>query len=591
MGQGAQMQFSNDNSTWSTAEAYANTKSWSLPSGDGQKTVYVKFSDVAGNWSETVSDQITLDTTRPTTPVVTDDGATTTSLDQLHARWSSSDVGSGIGIYQYRITQDSTTGAVIIDWTSVGTATEVTKTGLTLTIDKSYYFSVRAQDNASWYSEGGYSDGIEVVTADDTTPPQVSLTSPSAGTILSGAVNINATATDDVEVARVDFYIDETLVLSNTTLPYAYTWDTTASSNGSHTIKAIAYDTSSNENNHQIDVTVNNQGSAAKLPIVWAFATTSTGSNDAFKSIDNNLSTYWQGGQGAGYWWIGFNLESSQPLSKISVSWDKDSGSTEYYILGSNDNTNFTPLAGPFSSVGASSNPQRKEHAISGTYRYVSIEIPKAQNNQYPIIYEVEIYGGTSEDTTPPVGIIKINNDDNYTGSVNVTLNLQAEDEEGGSGLDKMQFSNDNINWSAPEGYADVKDWELFSGDGEKAVYVKYSDVAGNWSEVYQDSIILDTVPPQISSVAPEDGSFGVDGAVVSLYVDVDDNGLAPVEYQYSIDGQIVQSWRTVPFYHWNAQGEGIHRLKFEVRDAYTSEVDSREIEIYLAKEPIQPPN
>jgi len=474
-----------------------------------------------------------------------------------------------------------------------------------------------------------------------------------------------------------------------------------------------------------------------KLPIAWAFATSSTGSNGAFKSIDNNLSTYWQGGQGAGYWWIGFNLESSQPLSKISVSWDKDSGSTEYYILGSNDNINFTPLAGPFSSVGASINPQRKEHTISGTYRYVSIEIPKAQNNQYPIIYEVELYRGTNlvprvvsltpssgsapaetpldfttvysdgngyqdlryglllintsingsngfygycnpstnklylrndagnkwlggfapgsaniiensyasldcsktavsgsgntlsvswnitfkpafsgtkncylytrdysgaktgwkqkgtwtieGDTTAPVGIIRINDGDNYTGAVDVTLNLQAEDEEGGSGLDKMQFSNDNINWSASEGYADVKDWELFSGDGEKVVYVKYSDAAGNWSEVYQDSITLDTVPPQISSVAPEDGSFGVDGAVVSLYVGVDDNGLAPVEYQYSIDGQIVQPWLTVPFYHWNAQGKGIHTLKFEVRDF--SGGDNREAEIYLAKEPIQPPN
>ena len=186
------------------------------------------------------------------------------------------------------------------------------------------------------------------------------------------------------------------------------------------------------------------------------------------------------------------------------------------------------------------------------------------------------------------MGIIKINNGDNYTGFVNVTLNLQAEDEEGGSGLDKMQFSNDNINWSTPEDYADSKTWDLFADDGDKTVYVKYSDAAGNWSEAYQDNITLDTVSPQISSVAPVDGSFGLEGYVVSLYVGVDDNNLCPVEYQYSIDGQIVQSWLTIPFYHWNSQGEGIHAIKFEVRDL--SGEDSREVEIYLAKEPIQPP-
>jgi flagellar hook assembly protein FlgD len=43
------MQFSNDGTTWSIAEAYATTKSWTLTAGDGTKTVYVKFTDPAGN--------------------------------------------------------------------------------------------------------------------------------------------------------------------------------------------------------------------------------------------------------------------------------------------------------------------------------------------------------------------------------------------------------------------------------------------------------------------------------------------------------------------------------------------------------------
>ncbi|MEK6900972.1 MAG: Ig-like domain-containing protein, partial [Nanoarchaeota archaeon] len=58
------MQFSNDNSTWSTAETYSTNKTWTLSTGDGTKTVYVKFKDNVWNWTTTtISDSIILDTT------------------------------------------------------------------------------------------------------------------------------------------------------------------------------------------------------------------------------------------------------------------------------------------------------------------------------------------------------------------------------------------------------------------------------------------------------------------------------------------------------------------------------------------------
>lgn len=65
MGQGAEMQFSNDNFSWSDPEPYTDSKIWNLTSGDGLKTIYMKLKDVAGNWSETISESILLDTTPP----------------------------------------------------------------------------------------------------------------------------------------------------------------------------------------------------------------------------------------------------------------------------------------------------------------------------------------------------------------------------------------------------------------------------------------------------------------------------------------------------------------------------------------------
>lgn len=99
-------------------------------------------------------------------------------------------------------------------------------------------------------------------------------------------------------------------------------------------------------------------------------------------------------------------------------------------------------------------------------------------------------------DTTPPTGSIKINNDQQYANSLSATLILLATDNAGGSGIDQMKFSTDNINWTTAEPYAQTKSFSLPSGDGTKNVYVKFSDKSGNWSSAYSESIILDATPP-----------------------------------------------------------------------------------------------
>jgi len=117
--------------------------------------------------------------------------------------------------------------------------------------------------------------------------------------------------------------------------------------------------------------------------------------------------------------------------------------------------------------------------------------------------YQGYVQKGTwniQSDVTPPTGTIKINNDSQYTKSTSVTLKLSAVDSGSGMGSGaQMQFSNDNITWSTPEAYATTKTWTLVSGEGQKTVYVKYKDVAGNWSQGFSDTIILDITPPAIS--------------------------------------------------------------------------------------------
>ncbi len=75
-----QISLSNDNVSWSAWEAYATSKSWQIPVGQGSKTIYLKIKDNAGNVSNLISTTIYLkdDVTAPTITITINGGETTT---------------------------------------------------------------------------------------------------------------------------------------------------------------------------------------------------------------------------------------------------------------------------------------------------------------------------------------------------------------------------------------------------------------------------------------------------------------------------------------------------------------------------------
>src|SRR5207244_13120283 len=75
----------------------------------------------------------------------------------------------------------------------------------------------------------------------DTTPPTVSIPSPSSGSTVSGTITVTASASDNVGVTGVQFLLDgSNLAAEDTSSPYSVSWRTTAASNGSHTPTARA---------------------------------------------------------------------------------------------------------------------------------------------------------------------------------------------------------------------------------------------------------------------------------------------------------------------------------------------------------------
>ena len=108
--------------------------------------------------------------------------------------------------------------------------------------------------------------------------------------------------------------------------------------------------------------------------------------------------------------------------------------------------------------------------------------------------------GGSGGDSTPPTNTsIIINNDEETTVVADVILTLSA------GGAKQMMIANDsnfkNANW---ENYITTKEWTLTKGNGEKTVYAKFKDIAGNISKAVQDLIILSNTDQTTIPVIPK---------------------------------------------------------------------------------------
>lgn len=82
----------------------------------------------------------------------------------------------------------------------------------------------------------------------DITRPVVSIIDPSPDSVVSGIVPISAVATDDRQMQRVKFYVDNCLRHIDSAAPWSYSWDCRAVSDSTrHLLQARAYDAARNE--------------------------------------------------------------------------------------------------------------------------------------------------------------------------------------------------------------------------------------------------------------------------------------------------------------------------------------------------------
>ena len=107
---------------------------------------------------------------------------------------------------------------------------------------------------------------VDVSATIDKDPPSVTITNPTGGSTVFGSIDVDASATDDVGVVRVEFFVDGNLVNTDTNAPFGFVLDTTTLTDGSHTILARAFDAEGKTGTDTITVNVNNTNPPLESP-------------------------------------------------------------------------------------------------------------------------------------------------------------------------------------------------------------------------------------------------------------------------------------------------------------------------------------
>lgn len=201
---------------------------------------------------------------------------------------------------------------------------------------------------------------------------------------------------------------------------------------------------------------------------------------------------------------------------------------------------------------------------------YVKISVINASGEiSYPDD-KVTFKFNSMTDTTPPTGGIIINKDEGTTKDRVVSVDIVATDKE--SGLDTIEFSENNATWSPKYPYAPSTNWTLSSGIGDKTLYCRVTDKAGN-SAVFSGSIELLTADgtPTIR-LTVNNGEDTVRSTAVTLNVVVTDDITAVnnLSIRFSNNNVTWSSWSlcTTTQFPWTlTAGNGRKTVYAEVMD------------------------
>ncbi|HLG18425.1 MAG TPA: Ig-like domain-containing protein [Bdellovibrionota bacterium] len=295
--------------------------SWNTTSvTNGSHSLSAVARDAAGNTATASAVNVTvsnssLDTSPPAVSMTSPASGATVSGTLSVSATASDNIG--VAGVQFKLDganlgAEDTTSPYSISWNTTSTA------------NGSHSLSAVARDAAG---NTATSSAVNVTVSNlssDTTPPTISMISPTFGAIVSGTISVYATASDNIGVAGVQFKLDGVnLGAEVTTSPYYFYWNTTSAANGSHSLSAVARDAAGNTaTTAAVNVTVSNLDTippTVSMTSPASGATVSGTTSVSAAASDNN------GVAGVQFKLDGVNLGVEDTTSPYSISWNTTS--------------------------------------------------------------------------------------------------------------------------------------------------------------------------------------------------------------------------------------------------------------------------
>ena len=468
------------------------------------------------------SDGIIVDLITPLAPTVTDDGAYTTNGASLHAVWTVVNCPSGVQLYEYSI-GTAAGGTEVKGWTSVGLATQVTATGLSLASGSTYYINVRARNTLGKPGFVGSSDGIKV---DLSAPPAPVVTDGGLWTNSASQLTASWTCSDpESGIAEYKYAVGTTPHGTN-----VLNW-TSAGTNTSLMILGL---TLADGGQYYISVkAVNNagltgpDGTTDGITVDLTPPTRPVVTDDGAYQLDpTRLHATWT------------SADPQSGIVKFEYSVGASAGATDvvaWTSAGTDTSANITGLS-----------------LTSGVRYYINIRATNGAGG----VSEVGSSDGIFVELTPPTTPV-VTDEGQYTQSL-TTIRASWTSEDPETGIAGYQYS---IGTSVGE--ADVVPWTsvALSTSIDRAdltlvqaqtyyVNVKATNGIGMVSDVgSSDGITVDTTPPGVPTIT-DDGDFASSNTQLHVVLDCIDEESGIASYECAVGttsgGREVLDWTPV---------------------------------------------
>ena len=412
--------------------------------------------------------------------------------------------------------------------------------------------------------------------------PVLNVSSPKRDSWVPSPFDVVYSASDDVSVSYVEFYLDGQYKTRSTSGNVSIT-----SSEGDHTLRVIAVDSLGQITVRRIVLHVDSTDPVVTFVSPSAGAVVKSGTSVDVEVSDAHLDMVqycWDSGA-----WQNFtspydtNVPAGDGTHTLYVR--------AYDIAGNMANTSrqfvcddtaptislISPATGSVEKSGTTIDTSVSDlHLSTVYYRWDSdawsvfsspydTALPSGDGSHTLYVnatdeagnYQLVSYTFTTDDTAPVITLLSPANNTEQPGGTTVDLDV------GDTNLATVYYRWDSDSWAVlPSPY----NTQIPSSQGTHILYVNATDEAGNpVFEKYVWTVPTPSLPPDVDLISPSNGSVRQSGTLIDLNItDVNDD-LSTVYYHWDTDGWAVLS---SPYDTSLPAGDGVHTLYINATDA-----------------------